>query len=188
MFEQLYEKMDEAGWSSAYAPGDSVFDRAVFLEDAHDRIKFDIVEFGLRDIVEATGIHDYIDYNIVAEEYCGKLIPILLPACLSRWIPDMLIMGLRGVVRNVSVCTPLGYVICVLWFAAAISIMIMLFKKDRRSPGAWMIALCILIILGNAFGTSMIIMCLARYMIYGFTMAYSVLFAGAAELYRRHRM
>ena len=153
----------------------------------HDRVKFDVIEYGLRDVVEATGIHDYIDYNIIAEEYCSQMIPVLFPACIGRWIPDMLIMGLRGLVRSVSVCTAAGYAIAAVLFVTAVCLMIILFREDKRSPGAMMIALSLLIILGNAFGTAMIIMCISRYMVYGFAVFYSSLLAGVAELYRRHR-
>lgn len=186
IFYELYDEMDSLGRSYLYA-GDSAAERAIYLEDMHDRIKFDVIEYGLRDIVEATGIHDYIDYNAIAEEYCSQMIPILFPACLSIWIPDMLIMGLRGVVRSVAVCQPAGYVFTAVIMAVAVCIMLLLFREDKRSPGAYMIALSVLLILGNAFGTAMIIMCLSRYMIYGFAVFYSSLLAGVTELYRRHR-
>ena len=186
IFYVLYDQMDAYGYSYLYA-GDSAADRAVYLEEMHDRVKFDVIEYGLRDVIEATGIHDYIDYNIIAEEYCSQLIPILFPACIGRWIPDMLIMGLRGLVRSISVCSTVGYVIAAVLYAVAICLMILLFREDKRSPGAIMIALSLLLILGNAFGTAMIIMCISRYMVYGFAVFYSSLLAGVAELYRRRR-
>ncbi len=186
IFYTLYDDMDQRGWSYLYA-GDSASDRAVYLEDMHDRIKFEVIEFGLRDIIEATGIHDYIDYNAIAEDYCSQLIPVLLPTCLSRWIPDMLIMGLRGIVRSVSVCTSWGYVYAAVIIAAAVCIMLILLRRDRRSPAAWMLGLSLLLILGNAFGTAMIIMCISRYMVYGFAVFYTSLLAGVCELYRGHR-
>lgn len=186
IFYTLYDDMDRRGWSYEYA-GESVPARAVYLEDMHDRIKFEVIEFGLRDIIEATGIHDYIDYNAIAEDYCSRLIPVLFPACLSRWIPDMLIMGLRGMVRSVSVCTSWGYAYAAVVLAAAACIMLLLFRRDRRSPAAWMLALSLLLMLGNAFGTAMIIMCISRYMVYGFAVFYSSLLAGFCELYRGRR-
>lgn len=186
IFYSLYDDMDQRGWSYLYA-GDSASERAVYLEDMHDRIKFEVIEFGLRDIIEATGIHDYIDYNAIAEDYCSKLIPVLFPTCLSRWIPDMLIMGLRGIVRSVSVCTSWGYVYAAVIIVAAVCIMLILLRRDRRSPAAWMLGLSLLLILGNAFGTAMIIMCISRYMVYGFAVFYTSLLAGVCELYRGHR-
>lgn len=185
IFYTLYDDMDARGWSYRYA-GDSAADRAVYLEEMHDRVKFEVIEFGLRDIIEATGIHDYIDYNAIAEEYCAQLIPILLPACLPIWIPDMLIMGVRGLVRSISMCNAAGYAAAAVLFAVASCVMILLFRRDRRSTGAWLIALSLLLILGNAFGTAVIIMCISRYMIYGFAVFYSSLLAGVHELYRRH--
>ncbi len=186
IFYTLYDDMNQRGWSYLYA-GDSASERAVYLEDMHDRIKFEVIEFGLRDIIEATGIHDYIDYNAIAEDYCSQLIPALFPTCLSRWIPDMLIMGLRGIVRSVSVCTSWGYVYAAVIIAAAVCIMLILLRRDRRSPAAWMLGLSLLLILGNAFGTAMIIMCISRYMVYGFAVFYTSLLAGVCELYRGHR-
>ena len=99
----------------------------------------------------------------------------------------MLIMGLRGIVRSVSVCTSWGYVYAAVIIAAAVCIMLILLRRDRRSPAAWMLGLSLLLILGNAFGTAMIIMCISRYMVYGFAVFYTSLLAGVCELYRGHR-
>ena len=78
IFYRLYDEMDENEWSYRYA-NDSSWERAVYLEEMHDRIKFDVLEAGFRDIMNERGMPDYIDYNLKAEEYSGRLIKILFP-------------------------------------------------------------------------------------------------------------
>ncbi len=67
IFYRLYDEMDENEWSYRYA-NDSAWERAVYLEEMHDRIKFDVLEAGFRDIMNERGMPDYIDYNLKAEE------------------------------------------------------------------------------------------------------------------------
>ena len=60
VFKEIYDKADSQGYLYNSA-GSSLSDRVEYLEEVHDRIKYDCIEYGLRDIVEAeTGIHDYI--------------------------------------------------------------------------------------------------------------------------------
>ncbi len=162
--------MDENEWSYKYA-GDSAAERAIYLEDMHDKIKFDVLEAGFRDIMNERGMPDYIDYNLKAEEYSGKLIGILRPECFGMWFADWMIMGCRGVVRSIAVCHPIVYIyvaVVLLYLSFGI---IKCLKKAREAACFGFIAM--LLLLGNAFGTAFTIMCLSRYMIYSFPTFYS---------------
>ena len=174
IFYRLYDVMDENEWSYKYTE-DKVFERAIFLEDMHDKVKFDVLEAGFRDIMNERGMPDYIDYNLKAEEYSGRLIGILWPECFLRWFVDWIIMGCRGIVRSIAVCHKIMY----LYVTAALAYMlygiIKCFKKERKTACFAFIAL--LLLFGNAFGTAFTIMCLSRYMIYAFPLFYSAIIA-----------
>lgn len=170
IFYRLYAVMDGNGWSYKYA-GDSAAERAVYLEDMHDKVKFDVLEAGFRDIMNERGMPDYIDYNLKAEEYSGRLIGILWPECFGKWFADWLIMGCRGVVRSIAICHPIMYIyVAVVLFYLSFGI-IKCLKKAKEAACFGFIAL--LLLLGNAFGTAFTIMCLSRYMIYSFLTFYS---------------
>ncbi len=182
IFYRLYDVMDENEWSYKYA-GDSAAERAIYLEDMHDKIKFDVLEAGFRDIMNERGMPDYIDYNLKAEEYSGKLIGILRPECFGMWFADWMIMGCRGVVRSIAVCHPIVYIyvaVVLLYLSFGI---IMCLKKAREAACFGFIAM--LLLLGNAFGTAFTIMCLSRYMIYAFPLFYSAIIAVTTWLVNR---
>ncbi|MBO4899471.1 MAG: hypothetical protein J5509_04210 [Lachnospiraceae bacterium] len=187
MFQYMYMVMDVSGWSYHKAD-DNVLNRAMYLEEVHDRIKFEAIEYSLRDIIEnSTGIHDYIGYNALAEEYAGSLIRILFPKCFGRWFADYIILGSLGVMRSIAFVHPIMIPVVIGLIAASAILMILLFKTEEKSPAAWLIFMSLLLIFGNAYGTAVIIMCLARYMIYGFAVFYTAFMVGIVEIYRIHK-
>ncbi len=187
IFQYMYNVMDLSGWSYHEA-GDNAVSRALYLEEVHDRIKFETIEYSLRDIIEiSTGIHDYIEYNAIAEEYAGSLIKILFPSCAGRWFVDFIILGSLGVMRNIAFVHPVMIPVVMVLIVASVFIMIRLFGDEDVKNAAWLIFLSLLLVFGNAFGTAVIIMCLSRYMIYGFAIFYSSLAVGIVETYRKHK-
>ncbi|MCR4754389.1 MAG: hypothetical protein K5868_02545 [Lachnospiraceae bacterium] len=190
IFYRLYDVMDENEWSYKYA-GDSAADRAIYLEDMHDKVKFDVLEAGFRDIMNERGMPDYIDYNLKAEEYSGKLIGILRPECFGKWFVDWMIMGCRGVVRSIAICHPVMYIYVVIVLVFSLIAMIRLIMRARKEKmtetysAAALMFIALLLLFGNAFGTAFTIMCLSRYMIYVFPLFYSAIIAVIAELLNR---
>ncbi len=184
IFYRLYDVMDENEWSYKYA-GDTATDRAIYLEDMHDMIKFDVIEAGFRDIMNERGMPEYIDYNLKAEEYSGRLIKILWPRCFGKWLADWFIMGCRGVVRSIAVIHPVMFIYSLLAMVYLVFAMAVSFKREANLAAYAFIAL--LLLMGNAFGTSFTIMCLSRYMIYGFILFYSaIIVLFARMIYNRH--
>lgn len=159
---------------SSYGTGPDVVSRVIYLEEVHDLIKYDCIEYGLRDIVEeSTGIHDYIEYNRIADGYAGDLIGELLPLVSGRWLADVIILGSRGLIRNIAVVHPLMIVYAGLMLIIAFFITVNLFKRDIGDPAAMFMLTALLSVFGNSYSTAMVIMCLSRYMIYGFPVFYS---------------
>ncbi len=181
IFYRLYDVMDENEWSYKYADA-SAAGRAIYLEDMHDKVKFDVLETGFRDIMNERGMPDYINYNLKAEEYSGRLIRILRPKCFTRWFADWMIMGCRGVVRSIAVCHPIMYVYVLAVLIYMVIGIVVCAKKGKAVACFGFIAL--LLLLGNAFGTAFTIMCLSRYMIYSFPVFYSAMIVITSVLIR----
>lgn len=209
IFYRLYDVMDENEWSYKYA-GTTAVERAVYLEEVHDKVKFDVLEAGFRDILNERGMEDYIDYNHKAEEYCEELIKILRPNSLIIWFKDWIIMGVRGVVRSIAVCHPIMYIFSLLLLLYTIIGTVICLKRARKQQQAidslsnvsiglsessdknYMSIACftfvsLLLLFGNAFGTAFTIMCLARYMIYGFAPFYSSVIVLTLCIISNHR-
>ncbi len=184
IFYRLYDVMDDNEWSYKYCGGNAG-ERAIYLEDMHDKVKFDVLEAGFRDIMNERGMPDYIDYNLKAEEYSGRLIGILWPECFSRWFVDWIIMGCRGVVRSIAVCNKILYLYVAAALVYILSGGIKCLKKEKETAFFALIAL--LLLFGNAFGTAFTIMCLSRYMIYAFPLFYSAVIAITIKLLSRYK-
>ncbi len=174
IFYRLYDEMDKNEWSYRYAE-DSAWERAVYLEEMHDSIKFDVLEAGFRDIMNERGMTDYIDYNLKAEEYSKRLIKILFPECMVKWAEDYIILGTRGLIRSIAFCHLIMYIYALMIIIYPVFIIIRSLRKDKNDKTAWMMLISLMLLFGNAYGTAITIMCLSRYMIYGFIVFYGSL-------------
>lgn len=175
VFYLLYDDMNEKRYNYKYAKG-TLSQKAEYLEFAHDELKFHVLESGFQQYFEKKGITDYIDQNILADEYSTALMKELLPGCLWRWGGNYLMLGFRGLIRNVAVVHPILSIYAFVVFAAALMKMFFDFKADLESREAWFMLIAVLTVLGVSFSTALTIMCLQRYMIYGFTVFYTACF------------
>ena len=117
-----------------------------------------------------------MDQNLLADEYSTALMKELLPGCFWRWCGNYLMLGFRGLIRNVAVVHPLLNIYAFVIFAAALLKMFVDFKEDLESREAWFMLIAVLTVLGVSFSTALTIMCLQRYMIYGFSVFYTACF------------
>ena len=168
VFYLLYDDMNGKQYNYKYAKG-TLSEKAEYLEFAHDELKFHVLESEFQQYFEKKGVTDYIDQNLLADEYSTALMKELLPGCLWRWTGNYLMLGFRGLIRNVAVVHPLLSVYALVIFAAALLKMFLDFKEDLESREAWLMLIAALTVLGVSFSTALTIMCLQRYMIYGFT-------------------
>ena len=175
VFYLLYDDMNAKQYNYKYS-GRTLSEKAEHLEFAHDELKFYVLESGFQHYFENKGVTDYIDQNILADEYSTALMKELLPGCIWRWGGNYLMLGFRGFVRNVAVVHPVLSMYAFVVFAAALLKMFLDFKEDLESREAWFMLIAVLTVLGVSFSTALTIMCLQRYMIYGFSVFYTVCF------------
>ena len=171
MFELSYRLAKEQGATYQDAP-EGFFNRAAHLEKWHDAIKFEMIEEPWRQLHDREGFTDYIPENVESDRIAGEIISSIFPVVFGRWLYDYLALALYGLIRSIAVVHPLFN-----WYALAayltyIVLAAVLWRKNHGSAAVWLAAFSLLAVLANVFATSMIIMCLSRYVIYGLPLFY----------------
>jgi len=183
-FDRFYEEAQERGLNYKFG-GDSFAERAAYLEDNHDILKFQILEANLSAYYFSLGEIDYYEQSSMSDDMAGKMIKKLLPACFGQWLYDYMLLCRNGFVRSIAVVHPLINPVAFLLylFAAGLALWVVFVKK--RYSEAIVMGTALLFIAANVCATSITIMCLSRYMIYGFSMFYIALFLLLRELVKK---
>ena len=174
MFYLMYDEMCALGWSRENA-GEGILKQGIFLEGVHDSIKFDVLDRSYADVLEGMGYTDYYDREMKADATSMEMIKALLPSCLGVWLGNYFMLAFRGMMRCIGITHPLiGIVVWGLYGFAFIMCFYKLYK-DKWSKEGWLMFISLLSILALSFSTAITIMCLSRYMIYGFVPFYTAL-------------
>ena len=171
MFELSYRLAKEQGATYQDAP-EGFFNRAVHLEKWHDAIKFEMIEEPWRQLHDREGFIDYIPENVESDRIAATIGKSLLPAVLGRWLYDYLALACYGLIRSIAVVHPLLNWYALTAYLAYIVLAALAWRKNHNSNAVWLAAFSLLAVLANVFATSMIIMCLSRYVIYGLPLFY----------------
>ncbi len=171
MFELSYRLAKEQGATYQDAP-EGFFNRAAHLEKWHDAIKFEMIEEPWRQLHDREGFIDYIPENVESDRIAATIVKSLLPAVLGRWLYDYLALACYGLIRSIAVVHPLLNWCALTAYLAYIVLAALAWRKNHNSNAVWLAAFSLLAVLANVFATSMIIMCLSRYVIYGLPLFY----------------
>lgn len=171
MFELSYRLAKEQGATYQDAP-EGFFNRAAHLEKWHDAIKFEMIEEPWRQLHDREGFIDYIPENVESDRIAETIVKSLLPAVLGRWLYDYLALACYGLIRSIAVVHPLLNWYALTAYLAYIVLAALAWRKHHNSNAVWLAAFSLLAVLANVFATSMIIMCLSRYVIYGLPLFY----------------
>lgn len=171
MFELSYRLAKEQGATYQDAP-EGFFNRAAHLEKWHDAIKFEMIEEPWRQLHDGEGFIDYIPENVESDRIAATIVKSLLPAVLGRWLYDYLALACYGLIRSIAVVHPLLNWYALTAYLAYIVLAALAWRKNHNSNAVWLAAFSLLAVLANVFATSMIIMCLSRYVIYGLPLFY----------------
>lgn len=182
-FEKFYAGADAIGANYKYG-GSTFRERAAHLDEYHDRLKFDVLEaefsayyFGMDT--------DYYEENLLADEISKGMRNKLLPVCFGQWLYDYILLCSIGFIRSIAVVHPLINPIAALLYTAATGFVLWCIWRRRQSDAAWMMGVALLFIAANVCAVSLTIMCLSRYMIYGFSLFYMALFLAGKEVFMR---
>lgn len=171
MFELSYRLAKEQGATYQDAP-EGFFNRAAHLEKWHDAIKFEMIEEPWRQLHDREGFIDYIPENVESDRIAAIIVKSLLPAVLGRWLYDYLALACYGLIRSIAVVHPLLNWYALTAYLAYIVLAALAWRKNHNSNAVWLAAFSLLAVFANVFATSMIIMCLSRYVIYGLPLFY----------------
>ena len=171
MFELSYRLAKEQGATYQDAP-EGFFNRAAHLEKWHDAIKFEMIEEPWRQLHDREGFIDYIPENVESDRIAATIVKSLLPAVLGRWLYDYLALACYGLIRSIAVVHPLLNWYALTAYLAYIVLAALAWRKNHNSNAVWLASFSLLAVLANVFATSMIIMCLSRYVIYGLPLFY----------------
>jgi hypothetical protein len=171
MFELSYRLAKEQGATYQDAP-EGFFNRAAHLEKWHDAIKFEMIEEPWRQLHDREGFIDYIPENVESDRIAATIVKSLLPAVLGRWLYDYLALACYGLIRSIAVVHPLLNWYALTAYLAYIVLAALAWRKNHNSNAVWLAAFSLLAVFANVFATSMIIMCLSRYVIYGLPLFY----------------
>lgn len=179
-FDTFYEEADALAANYRYAK-DAPEGEAAYLEDHHDILKFQVLESNLSRYYFGLGKVDYYQQSSMSDEMAGTMLRKLLPACFGQWLYDYLLLCRNGFIRSIAVVHKwISWAALALYIAAAV-LTVLLFLKDKKSGAVRIMGLAFLFIAANVCATSLTIMCLSRYMIYGFSLFYMALFLVAVE-------
>ena len=125
-----------------------------------------------RQLHDREGFIDYIPENVESDRIAATIVKSLLPAVLGRWLYDYLALACYGLIRSIAVVHPLLNWYALTAYLAYIVLAVLAWRKNHNSNAVWLAAFSLLAVLANVFATSMIIMCLSRYVIYGLPLFY----------------
>ncbi len=174
-FDCFYNKAMEQRLNYTFA-GDGFSERAAYLEENHDILKFQILEAELSAYYFGLGEVDYYEQSSMSDEMAGRMIKGLLPACFGQWLYDYILLCRNGFVRSIAVVHPLMIPAAFLLYLAAAGLAFWQAFFRKRFRAAVVMGVALLFIAANVCATSITIMCLSRYMIYGFSLFYIALF------------
>ena len=171
-FERFYEEADALGANYKYG-GNTFRERAEHLEAYHDLLKFQVLESDLSVYYFGLGKVDYYQQSRMSDEMAGRMLKKLLPACFGQWLYDYILLCTYGFIRSVAVVHPLINWVALLFYAGAVGLSIWQIRRFKRSDAVWAMGVALLFIAANVCAASMTIMCLSRYMVYGFSFFYT---------------
>lgn len=186
LFDSFYNEASAYGANYRYA-GETAAERTAHLEDSHDTLKFQVIEAGLSAYYRTfEEVDDYYKLNSVSDEMAGTMFVKLLPVCFGRWFYDYLLLCRHGLIRSIAVVNRfINWIVLAIYLAAA-GLFLYMCRRDWKNPAVWLMGLAFLFIMGNVCVVSLTIMCLSRYMVYGFSLFYIALFLlGREFLYKK---
>lgn len=174
-FEQFYEQADAMKANYRYG-GDTFRERAEHLEECHDALKFQVLEANLSAYYFGLGEVDYYEQSSMSDEMAGIMLQKLLPVCLGQWLYDYVLLCTYGFIRSIAVVHPAVNPVAWLLYVLAVILVVRELRLHRSSDRMAFMGVALLFIIGNVCAASLTIMCLSRYMIYGFAPFYMALF------------
>ena len=187
---QAYENMilliDNEQLSIKYAEG-NIIEKAQFHEYGHETINFDIIDPEIEAVIEKKdGItaKKYMHLMVKMDEYAGEIFGDILPHIFPEYIQNYFEIAALGFVRSIAIDRSIFSGYAVIMYILAIVLAVLSLRRNKDSNSAKFMLLSLLSIMGTVFGTSIMIECVSRYMIYNFPFFYIAGMAMLTELWK----
>lgn len=188
-YENMIRLVDEKQLSIKYGTG-GIIEMAQFHEYGHETLNFDIVDPEIEAVVgEVDGVTsaDYEYMLVLIDGYASQIIGDVLPNILPEFIKNYFVIAALGFVRSIAVDRWIFPIYALIMYFVAAALSVILLKRDLKSSGAYFMLLTLVLICGNVFGTSIMIECISRYMIYNLPFFYIAGMAMLTELWKRKK-
>ena len=188
-YENMIRLVDEKQLSIKYGTG-GIIEMAQFHEYGHETLNFDIVDPEIEAVVgEVDGVTsaDYEYMLVLIDGYASQIIGDVLPNILPEFIKNYFVIAALGFVRSIAVDRWIFPIYALIMYFVAAALSVILLKHDLKSSGAYFMLLTLVLICGNVFGTSIMIECISRYMIYNLPFFYIAGMAMLTELWKRKK-
>lgn len=173
-FRAIVREADSQKLTIENAPS-GIISMGKFHESGHETLNFDIIDPAMRLVVKSKYNIDeseFINLMIHEDMICDTAVKQLLPNVFGRYFHNYVIIAVLGFVRSVAVDKSVLPLFALLIYLAAAALTIWgLFKKERRD-NAFVMVMIVVAICGNVLGTSLMIQCITRYMIYNLPFFY----------------
>lgn len=183
LFARMYDEMEEKRYTYRFA-GSSMTDRAVHHEFAHDLIKFEIVTPVLQEYVQGEA-RDKQEKDILVNELAGRFTGALVLKSIGNRLEVYTAAAWCGMIRTAAFLRPGVNAVTVFCYLLLTALCLKELAGGRENSGALLWAFAMLAVCANVFATSLMIMCLSRYVIYNTPLLYTAgLLLAAGELRR----
>lgn len=171
-FVDTYKEMYENGYGYNVEPDLNLIERGMDIEKSHDYIKFTAFGNAIYKEYGKLNITDEVEKSIYSDKIARKLSKVLIKTHIWRWLEGYISLCIQGYIRTVAYAPQsilmriFTLVITILYFAG-----LFLFRKNKDVLIYLLITL--ISILGIVLSTSLVIMCMTRYMVYNFVVFYT---------------
>lgn len=173
-YETMVTQVKEQGLAVENASG-NIIERAKFHENGHETINFDIIVPVLNSYIKEKDSIDESQYRMLLvkqDQYAGEIFKAVLPEILPEYLQNYFVITALGFVRSIAVEISFLPLLSVFLYLGAVGMAVYLLVQNRTSPAAHFMLLVLLCIAGTVFGTSLMIECISRYMIYNLPFFY----------------
>ncbi len=149
--------------------------RARFHEAGHETINFDIIDPAMRELIKkryGTDESRFSELMIIEDQLCKDASKQLLGGVLGKYLKNYLVIASLGFIRSIAVEKSVMWLFALIMYLTAIAMMTYLIKKEGVSYSVSVMMLVFITICGTVLGTSIVIQCITRYMIYNFPFFY----------------
>lgn len=173
-FLTILSGMEKEKLTVEYAPK-GLINQSLFHEKGHEDINFNYIIPGLNEYISnkyQITESEYMKLLVLQDQTAAEMIKEVIKPAFPEFLKNYFVIASLGFVRSIAVEKSFLPAVAVILYVLFAAMTVLLLKKNMKSPAAWFALLVVLLICGTVFGTSIMIECISRYMIYNLPMFY----------------